>query len=279
MKTINLFCSILCIVSLFVSCNDEKEADDPIAGGYTTPLNYDNYTLVWQDEFNGTSLSSDWTHETGTGSGGWGNNELQYYQSENTTVDNGYLRITAKKEQVGGRLYTSSRIVTQNRQEFQYGRIDIRALLPEGQGLWPALWMLGSNFSSVGWPKCGEIDIMEMIGGQGRENDVFGTLHWDNAGQYACTCGQGHYTLDSGTFADQFHVFTLKWNAQNIKWYVDDNLYHTINITPADLEEFRKEFFFIFNVAVGGNLPGSPNSNTVFPQSMVVDYVRVFQEN
>ncbi|MTI21328.1 glycoside hydrolase family 16 protein [Fulvivirga sp. RKSG066] len=247
--------------------------------GYSTPLSYPDYTLAWNDEFEGTSLSSDWTHEIGTGSNGWGNNELQYYREENTTVTDGYLFIEAKKESFGGRQYTSSRIITENKQEFKYGRIDIRALLPKGQGLWPALWMLGANFRTVGWPKCGEIDIMEMIGGQGRENNVFGTLHWEENGSRACTCGQGSgYTLSSGTFSDEFHVFTIIWDANQIQWFVDDELFKTIDITPADLSEFQEEFFFIFNVAVGGDLPGNPDASTQFPQRMIVDYVRVFQK-
>jgi len=246
--------------------------------GYSTPLEYAGMTRIWNDEFDGTALSeASWTYEIGTGSNGWGNNELQYYRKENTTVADGYLTIEARKETFSGQSYTSSRLITQDKFDFKYGRVDIRATLPEGQGIWPALWMLGANFSSVGWPRCGEIDIMEMIGGSGRENDVFGTLHWDNAGEYACTCGQGHYILSSGTFADEFHVFTLVWDESSIKWYVDDNLYHTINTSPADLEEFRENFFFLFNIAVGGNLPGSPDASTVFPQHMIVDYVRVFQ--
>ncbi|HCQ15079.1 MAG TPA: glycoside hydrolase, partial [Cryomorphaceae bacterium] len=154
--------------------------------GYTTPLSYNGYNLVWQDDFNGNSLSTtDWNYEIGTGSNGWGNNELQYYRKENTEVKDGYLIITAKKENFGGREYTSSRLTTQGKQSFKYGRIDIRAALPYGQGIWPALWMLGSSHSSVGWPRCGEIDIMEMVGGNvpgGGESRVHGTVHWDNNG-------------------------------------------------------------------------------------------------
>lgn len=247
--------------------------------GYTTPASYEGYDLVWQDEFDGSALSNDWTHEIGTGSNGWGNNELQYYRSENTEVRDGYLRITAKEENFGGQNYTSSRIITENKQEFKYGRIDIRAILPVGQGVWPALWMLGANFREVGWPACGEIDIMEKIGGGIAERQVFGTLHWDNNGQHACTCNDGTpYQLESGTFGDEFHVFTLLWDENQIQWLVDDNLYHTIDTSPEGLNEFREEFFFIFNVAVGGNLPGSPDASTVFPQQMIVDYIRVFQQ-
>ncbi len=245
--------------------------------GYTTPLTYDGYNLVWQDEFSGNELSNDWQHEIGTGSNGWGNNELQYYRQENTRVENDYLIIEARKENFGGRNYTSSRIVTMGKQAFQYGRIDIRAKLPEGQGIWPALWMLGSNFSTAGWPDCGEIDIMEMIGGQDRENTVHGTVHWDNNGQYA-NFGDS-YSLAQGTFNDEFHVFSIIWDSQSIRWFVNDVQYNQIDITPATLSEFKQQFFFIFNIAVGGNWPGSPNSTTSFPQQIYVDYVRVFQTN
>ncbi|QCK14470.1 family 16 glycosylhydrolase [Mangrovivirga cuniculi] len=243
--------------------------------GYTTPLSYDGYTLVWQDEFDGTTLSSDWTHEIGTGSNGWGNNELQYYRSQNTTVADGYLTIEAREESFSGQNYTSSRIVTMSNQSFQYGRIDIRALMPEGQGIWPALWMLGSNFPTVGWPSCGEIDIMEMVGGS--ENTVHGTIHWDHDGTKADYSGSK--TLTSGTLADKFHVFSIIWDETSIKWYIDDTKYHEADITPAQLSEFHENFFFIFNVAVGGNWPGNPDASTTFPQQMIVDYVRVFQAN
>ncbi|NMM48539.1 glycoside hydrolase family 16 protein [Marinigracilibium pacificum] len=267
--------------SVYINYTEEviidKENTNPPDEGYTTPLAYDGYTLVWQDEFDGTALSSDWTHEIGTGSNGWGNNELQYYRSQNTSVANGYLTIEAKKETFGGQQYTSSRIVTMGKQSFRYGRVDIRATLPKGQGIWPALWMLGSNFTTVGWPSCGEIDIMEMVGGGGKENTVHGTVHWDNAGSYA-SYGQS-YTKGSGTFSDKFHVFSIIWDDTQIRWFVDDQLYNTIDITPAGLSEFKEEFFFIFNVAVGGNWPGSPDGSTSFPQQMTVDYVRVFQAN
>jgi hypothetical protein len=256
------------------------EDGEPIdsENGYITPLSYDGMQLIWQDEFNGSSLDeSDWNYEV-NGDGG-GNNELQYYRKENTTVSDGFLTIEAKKESYQGKSYTSSRLTTQNKFDFKYGRVDIRALLPKGQGLWPALWMLGSNWSTVGWPKCGETDIMEMVGGgAGRDDTTYGTLHWDNNGNYACTCDQGkEYKLSAGIFADEFHVFTITWDANEIQWFVDDVLFKTTDITPADLSEFHEKFFLIFNVAVGGNWPGSPNSSTVFPQRMIVDYARVFQ--
>lgn len=247
--------------------------------GYTTPESYAGLSLVWQDEFSGTSLNENfWTHEIGTGcpNCGWGNNELEYYQPKNTSVADGYLTIRAKKEPMGGMSYTSSRIITKGKKSFKFGRVDIRALLPKGQGIWPALWMLGTNISTVGWPKCGEIDIMEMIGGgPGRDNRTYGTAHWDQAGYKT---NGGNYTLTDGkNLSDQFHVFSIVWDATSIKWYIDDILYHTLDTTSGEMDEFRNEFFFIINVAVGGNWPGSPDATTLFPQKLIVDYIRVFQ--
>ena len=134
--------------------------------------------------------------------------------------------------------------------------------------------MLGNNITSVGWPACGEIDIMEMIGGSDREKTVHGTLHWDNGGHINTG---GSYTLSSGTFASQYHVFSIIWDETSIKWFVNNSQYYEINITPAHMTEFHQNFFLIFNVAVGGNWPGSPDATTVFPQQMKVDYIRVFQ--
>ncbi len=247
--------------------------------GYSTPLVYSGYSLVWQDEFEGSTLSSDWSYEIGNGNWGWGNDELEYYRQENTVVRQGCLIITAKEENFGGFNYTSSRLVTQGAQSFKYGRIDIRAALPSGQGLWPALWMLGDNFSTVGWPACGEIDIMEMIGGatqnQGDER-VHGTGHWSQSGNHA-SAGSSIAVTNGSSYQDEFHVFSIVWNASSIKWYRDDVIFYTLDITSAELSEFHEKFFFIFNVAVGGNWPGSPNAQTTFPQRMAVDYIRVFQ--
>ncbi len=238
-------------------------------------VEYEGYVLVWQDEFEADQLSDDYTFEIGTGSSGWGNNESQYYRKENTRLEDGYLVIQAKKENFQGSQYTSSRIITEGTKEFKYGRFDIRARMPSGQGLWPAIWMLGSNFRQVGWPQCGEIDIMEMIGGQGRESIVHGTVHWQSNDGYA---NFGHSrNLTDGTLADQFHVFSIIWDENSIEWLIDNQSYGSIDTTPAHLDEFREEFFFIFNVAVGGNWPGYPDSNTTFPQEMWIDYVRVFQ--
>lgn len=253
----------------------------PINGsdsGYKTPTSYNGYNLIWNEEFEGTELSeSDWNFEIGTGNNGWGNNELQYYLDRNTRIENGRLIIEAKTESVEGRSYTSSRLTTEGKQSFQYGRIDIRAKMPFGQGIWPALWMLGGNFRSAGWPFCGEIDIMEMVGGNvtgGGDHVVHGTVHWDNNGQYA---NFGDSKIMPEPLANAFHVYTIIWDETEIVWYIDDIRYNTIDITPSALSEFHQPFFFIVNVAVGGNWPGSPNASTRFPQFMEVDYIRVFQ--
>lgn len=243
----------------------------PIANdGYTAASSYPGYSLVWQDEFTGKSINSSvWSFELGNS--GWGNNELENYTASrnNSFVTGGYLVIEARQESLGGSSYTSARMITKDKKAFTYGRVDIRAKLPYGKGIWPALWMLGSNISTVGWPTCGEIDIMELIGNQ--PSTVYGTLHWGPVHQSA---GSNH-SLSSGIFNDQFHVFSLIWSASSMSILVDDVPYFTRandNTLP-----FNSDFFFIFNVAVGGNWPGSPDASTVFPQRMIVDYIRVYQ--
>jgi hypothetical protein len=260
--------------------NDDEEEEDPfgIPGqGYTGATSYPGYSLVWEEQFNGSVLNSDnWTYEIGTGSNGWGNNELQYYREQNTHLFAGHLVIEAKQENFGGNNYTSSRLVTLGKQNFQYGRIDIRAALPQGQGIWPALWMLGSDFAEVGWPACGEIDIMELVGNE--PNRVHGTVHYGvdfNQHQYR---GQSS-TLSEGIFADEFHLFTIIWEEDNIQWFVDDVPFFEFSRPDVGSQPwpFNDDFFFIVNLAVGGNWPGSPNASTQFPQYLFVDYIRVFQ--
>ena len=244
--------------------------------GYTSPSSYSGYNLVWEEEFDGSSLDlSVWNYETGAS--GWGNNESQYYRSgnKNAELDQGFLRITAKEETHLGAPYTSARLTTQGKESFQYGRIDIRAKVPYGQGVWPALWMLGDNFGSAGWPTCGEIDIMELIGGEGyNDRTVYGTAHWSNNGSHAEYGGNRSLPLGE-KFNDEFHVFSIVWNSSSIKWYLDNSLYHTMN--TASLTAFQNKFFFILNIAVEGNWPGPVVPSTQFPQYMLVDYIRVFQ--
>jgi beta-glucanase (GH16 family) len=246
--------------------------------GYSTPLSYPGYTLIWNDEFSGTSLDlNTWNQETGNGSGGWGNNELEYYTNspKNIFVSNGNLIIEARKESISGFNYSSGRMTTQNKKSFTFGRIDIRAKLPGGKGIWPALWMLGNDINTAGWPACGESDIMELLGQE--PNKAYGTLH------FGSSTGHGqkgtNYSLSSGNFSDQFHVFSMEWKQNEVKLYIDNNLYLTVNdtdVVPYNYP-FNSPFFFIFNVAVGGNWPGNPDATTPFPQRMIVDYIRVFQ--
>lgn len=271
------------IFVVFTGCapaavSDEQAADAQLisAGGHRSPESYPGMSLVWRDEFNGVQLDrQNWEHETGTGHDGWGNGELQYYRPENTHLQGGYLVIMARQEPFEGSSYTSSRIVTRGKYEFRHGRVDIRAKLPEGQGIWPALWMLGSSMKREGWPAAGEIDIMEMIGGQGRENTVHGTLHWaqDGGRNYE----GGSISLPIGTFSDQFHVFSIEWDEASIRWLVDDYPYLELDTGAPEFDVFRRDFYLLINLAVGGRLPGSPDSTTSFPQRFIVDYVRVFR--
>lgn len=256
-------------------------AEEPISvgEGYITPITYPDMNLIWNDEFDGTSLNTNiWSYDNGDGCPnlcGWGNNELEYYRPENSSFANGIMTITAKQEQWEGRQYTSTKIVSRNKQAVQYGRIDCRALLPKGQGLWPAIWLLGTNQPSVGWPKCGEIDIMEMVGGSGRENRITANIFYDNNGQRDEV---GGYILDDGFFYDKYHVFSLIWNETQLVYLVDDQPYHTVSITSPAKTEFHNPFYAIINVAVGGNHPGNPDNTTILPTSMSVDYFRVFQD-
>ncbi|MBK9733913.1 MAG: family 16 glycosylhydrolase [Saprospiraceae bacterium] len=244
--------------------------------GYATPLSYPGYKLVWADEFDSTALNTNnWVHETGAG--GWGNSELQHYREDNTSFLKGNIVITAKSQKYGSSNYTSSRLKTQGKKAFKYGRIDIRAVLPKGQGMWPALWMLGSNITSVNWPACGEIDIMELAGNL--PNRAVGTVHFGaNVSQHQYK-SMSKYLTGNKNFQDEYHVFSIIWKENLIEFFVDDEKFHSI--TPADLGTatypFNKPFFFIMNVAVGGTFPGNPDNSTPFPQSMVVDYLRVFQ--
>lgn len=249
----------------------------PIVGtGYNAPISYNGMNLVWSDEFTDKTInSSNWSYDTG--GSGWGNNELEYYtnSSKNAYTTGGYLVIEARKETMGSNNYTSARMISKDKKTFTYGRIDFRARLPKGQGIWPALWMLGNNIGTTPWPACGEIDIMELVGNNPKT--AYGTIHWGVAGAASIHIG-GNSTLSSDTFSDKFHVFSLKWSASQLSFLIDDTTYFTAEKSQINGDyPFDKPFFFIMNVAVGGNWPGNPNETTLFPQRMIVDYVRVFQ--
>ena len=246
--------------------------------------------LVWNDEFNQPDGSSPnhakWGFDTGNNNG-WGNNELENYttRTNNARIMNGQLIIEADQESLGGSSYTSARMKTQGKASWTYGRIEARIKIPRGQGMWPAFWMLGADINSVSWPACGEIDILENIGNNNNLKIAYGTIHGpaSGGGDYNGGAGvQGKYTLPAGAaLADDFHIYAVEWTTNQMKWFVDTNQYFAA--TPASLPAgatwpFTAPQFVLLNVAVGGNFPGDPDGTTVFPQQMLVDYVRVYQQ-
>ncbi len=243
----------------------------PVAGGGGGTEEPEFNNLVWADEFDGELLADTaWSYNTGTGNNGWGNGESQVYtnRAENVKVEDGLLKITARRENYQGSDFTSGRIVTENKFEFTYGRIEMRAKLPSGGGTWPALWMLGANYDTVDWPACGEIDMMEHVGNQ--PNTIFSSLHFPgNSGGNAVT-----QSTTVASVADDFHLYKAIWSENTIRFYVDDTLYHTFNNNAG--VPFNHDFFLIFNVAMGGNFGGA--IDPAFQEStMEVDYVRVYQ--
>lgn len=274
---ITIASAALSVLLAFLSASPTAYASNPTV-----------WTLVWSDEFdgpNGSAVdSSKWSFDVG--GNGWGNNELETYTSRaaNSNLEGGRLAIKALKETLTGadnitRNYTSARLLTKNKFTQAYGRFEARIKIPYGQGLWPAFWMLGDNIDTAHWPNCGEIDIMENIGKE--PSIVHGTFHGPGySGGSGVTAAYG---LPSGQkFSDDFHTFAVEWEPNVMRFYVDGLLYKTR--TPADLPAgtswaFDHPFFIILNVAVGGGFPGNPDATTVFPQQMLVDYVRVFQRS
>ena len=239
------------------------------------------WTLVWADEFDGDALDpTKWTHDLGTGHNGWGNNERQSYTRENAAVANGELVITAAQHADGS--YTSARLKTQGLHAWTYGKFAARLRLPKGQGIWPAFWMLGENISTIGWPRCGEIDIMEMIGGAatGRDDSYHGTLHYHKNGAHTYH-GPGSWTLPAPQiFHDAYHVFEVEWSPTAIIWRIDGQEHgrEIMDLTlRPEMDAFHLPFFLIMNLAVGGNWPGYPDATTEFPQTLRADWVRVYQ--
>ena len=239
---------------------------------FFSSLSYSQYALVWSDEFDNNELNlNKWTYDLGQGDWGWGNNELQFYtnNSANINVDSGYLHIIAKSQQFAGANYTSARIKTKDLYEFTYGKVEARIKIPYGQGFWPAFWMLGANIDDVSWPYCGEIDIMEHVN---NENVIHGTHHYDN---------NGHNYIGNSVVCDasEFQVYSIEWTPYSIKWYLNGSIYFQNSIDPSSVskEEFHSPFFLLLNLAVGGLWPGNPDSSTNFPGIMMVDYVRVYQ--
>ncbi len=261
------FVQLVLISILFMYCDDSTGPEER------------EWKLVWQDEFTGGAGqlpdSTKWDFDIGTG---WGNAQLEYDtdRPENVSMDGeGNLKIVAREESYMGSAYTSARITTKNLFEKTYGRFEARMKLPWGQGLWPAFWMLGNDIDAVSWPTCGEIDIMEFRGQE--TSRVHGSLH--GPGYSGGNPVTDHYDLSNARFDLAFHLFAVEWGSDYIEFYVDDSRYQTVKKedVPGDWV-YDHPFFMILNVAVGGNYVGSPNATTVFPQTMLVDYVRVYEE-
>jgi beta-glucanase (GH16 family) len=259
----------------------------PASGPIVTPP--EAWRLAWSDEFDGAAGTlpnpDHWVLEMGTGPNGdgWGNNELQTYTArpENVSHDgNGNLVITARRERFANRDYTSARITTQGLYTQTYGRLEARIKVPQGKGLWPAFWTLGADIGEVSWPKCGEFDVLEVRGNQ--PATVVASLHGPE--YFGGGSISKRYTLESGTFADDFHVFRAEWDPSRISFSVDDVVFQTVTarsvLSGGRTWVFDDPFFTLLNVAVGGAFlgpTGQPDANTVFPQSMTVDYVRWYQ--
>jgi beta-glucanase (GH16 family) len=263
-------------VTIEINDDDDVETEIDVPAGYS---------LEWHDEFNREAIdASNWTYETGDGTAfglpaGWGNDELQIYtnSSDNsmiTTESNAsVLAITARENGSGG--YTSAKLTTNDLVSVRFGRIDVRAKMPEGQGLWPAVWMLGDNRGIVDWPGCGEIDIVEVLG---HEPDLmYATVHYTNGENRNGEIGE-ELRSTGASFSEEYHVFTLEWTPEIMAFFVDGQEVHQVAI-QSDMKEFLRSFYLILNVAVGGNWPGDPDGSTVFTQTMYVDYVRVFSKD
>ena len=268
------FAMLLLLGISLLSCN--KTSGDVVIPPDENPVDSSaiipGWTMIWNDEFNGAGVdTTKWEYEV-NGNGG-GNNELQYYtdKKENSFIENGALIIQARQENYLGKEYTSARLRTKYKGDWTYGLFVIRAKLPYGKGLWPAIWMLPTDWEYGGWPQSGEIDIMELLGDNARK--VYGTIHYAGTSNDHQQSG-GSFTLPSGNFVEEYHTFIVAWDSTGFQWFVDDSLY----FNTAKAKPFDKRFHLLLNVAVGGNWPGSPDAFTTFPQRMTVDYVRVYKK-
>ena len=269
------------VIFLLFGCTSQNDMED---SKQLNDWDREGWDIVWQDEFDGASLDiNKWSHEVG--GHGFGNNELQYYtdDSSNSFVDNGILHIRAKYEPAGIgspnnlRNFSSARLRTVGKGDWQYGRIDVRAKIALGQGIWPAIWMLPSDWIYGGWPKSGEIDIMEHVGHD--EGRIHGSVHTESYNHIIGTQRTNSKLIEN--VKALFHIYSIEWSEQKIDFFIDDTLHFTFkNDFTNDFRTwpFNERFHLLLNVAVGGNWPGPPNNTTVFPQDMEVDYVRVYEK-
>lgn len=271
---------VLFALSILNSC---KKDDEQTPG--EAPKQYEGWTMIWNDEFNDRIIEkTNWSFETGDGTdyglpAGWGNNELQLYTSSTDNAgivtDNGLsvLAITAREDQPGE--YTSAKMTTRDHFTIRFGRIEMMARMPEGQGIWSAFWMLGANRNEISWPGCGEVDIVEILGHEPAK--MYSTVHYTNQDQKHGET-QYPYLLNGEKFSDGYHLFRLDWTPEDLTFSMDGQQIAKIPI-QEDMKEFLRDFYLILNVAVGGNWPGDPDPTTSFPQSMYVDYIRVYSKD
>ena len=279
---------LLFLFGVVLSCDKEetiKEINEETIIEETLPTVYEGWTLQWNDEFNEEQINTNnWNYELGDGTDyglpiGWGNNEKQIYTANNENLsiinDGGVsaLAITALEDNSGG--YTSAKLTTQNLFSINFGRIEVRAKMPKGQGLLPAIWMLGDNKDQIDWPGCGEIDIVEVVGNE--PSKFYSTIHFTNDENNYGEKQRSHY-LSTGDFSDSYHIFTLDWTPESLTFSLDGQQRSSILI-EEDMKEFLRSSYLILNVAVGGNWPGEPDKTTTFPQTMYTDYIRVYSKN
>lgn len=242
------------------------------------------WNLVWADEFDGETLNPEYWNRQIVRAGRFNDEWQRYTDSEkNAYVEDGILILNAihESDEHGVDQYTSARLNTAGKQSFKYGKIAARIKLPKGEGIWPAFWMLGTNINENGgdtpWPQSGEIDILELYGSKDPAV-IEANIHYADENEQHTMMGAVPYTLPEGDFSDDFHIFELEWSADSLKWFVDGNQFASVSITDEVYSEFRKDFFILLNIAVGGTWAGRPNDTTPFPAQMHVDWVRYYQK-
>jgi beta-glucanase (GH16 family) len=282
--------TLLILTVLFLACNsiktkDKTETKDTTKTKKVKIEKQTNWELVWSDEFNNETLNeNNWNFQEVEA--GRFNEEWQRYtkSDKNAYIENDCLVIEAihKSEEHGENQYTSARLNTAGKQSWKYGKFSARIKLPEGEGIWPAFWMLGANINENGgdtpWPQCGEIDILELYGSKDNTTIEVNAHYADSTGSHAFM-GAKSYTLEQGKFSDDFHIFELEWTEIQLIWFVDGNKVTSMPIDKPYLTEFHKEFFILLNIAVGGTYAGRPDDSTKFPQTMIIDWIRVYQNN
>ena len=272
------------ITTVLLSCNNNKNVNQVPETNKESKQVDSNWKLVWSDEFEDENINKEnWNFQEVEA--GKFNDEWQRYtkSDKNAYIEENCLVIEAihESQKHGKDQYTSARLNTANKQSWKYGKFSARIKLPEGEGIWPAFWMLGANINENGgdtpWPQCGEIDILELYGSKD-DGAIEVNAHYADSTDSHANMGAKTYTLDQGKFSDDFHVFDLEWTKESLTWFVDGNQVGSMAIDTPQLSEFHKEFFILLNIAVGGSHAGRPDNTTEFPQKMIIDWIRVYEE-